>query len=73
MFDSKNWLIINGILYAKKYMTDFKYMFMGNTNNIWITYYGGKGLILPFSSIDLSGDRGEEVKQVLQRIMEKFQ
>lgn len=73
MFDSKNWLIINGILYAKKYMTDFKYMFMGNTNNIWITYYGGKGLILPFSSTDLSGDRGEEVKQVLQRIMEKFQ
>ena len=63
----------SGILYAKKYMTDFKYMFMGNTNNIWITYYGGKGLILPFSSIDLSGDRGEEVKQVLQRIMEKFQ
>ena len=52
---------------------DFKYMFMGNTNNIWITYYGGKGLILPFSSTDLSGDRGEEVKQVLQRIMEKFQ
>lgn len=52
-------------------MTDFKYMFMGNTNNIWITYYNGKGLILPFSSIDLSGDRGEEVKQVLQRIMEQ--
>ena len=57
IFNSKNWLIINGILYAKKYMTDFKYMFMGNTNNIWITYYNGKGLILPFSSIDLSGDR----------------
>lgn len=52
-------------------MTDFEYMFMGNTNNIWITYYNGKCLILPFSSIDLSGDRGEEVKQVLQRIMEQ--
>lgn len=71
IFNSKNWLIINGILYDKKYMTDFKYMFMGNTNNIWITYYNGKGLILPFSSIDLSGDRGEEVKQVLQRIVEQ--
>lgn len=73
MLDSKNWLIINGILYAKKYMTNFKYMFMGNTNTIWITYYGGKGLILPFSDGDLSGDRGKEVKQVLQRAMEKFQ
>lgn len=71
MFNSRNWLIINGILYAKKYMTNFRYMYMGNTNNIWITYYNGKGLILPFSSIDLSGDRGEEMKQVLQRIMEQ--
>ena len=38
-------------------------------NTIWITYYNNKRLTLPFSSIDLSGDNGEEMKRILNKIM----
>jgi len=64
MFVSKNWFVINGNLYAKKYIKDLRYVFPGTRNNtIWITYYNNKRLTLPFSSIDLSGDNGEEMKR----------
>ena len=54
MFVSKNWFVINGNLYAKKYIKDLRYVFPGTRNNtIWITYYNNKRLTLPFSSIDL--------------------
>ena len=70
MFVSKNWFVINGNLYAKKYIKDLRYVFPGTRNNtIWITYYNNKRLTLPFSSIDLSGDNGEEMKRILNKIM----
>ena len=31
--------------------------------------YNNKRLTLPFSSIDLSGDNGEEMKRILNKIM----
>lgn len=69
-FVSKNWFVINGNLYAKKYIKDLRYVFPGTRNNtIWITYYNNKRLTLPFSSIDLSGDNGEEMKRILDKIM----
>jgi hypothetical protein len=69
-FVSKNWFVINGNLYAKKYIKDLRYVFPGTRNNtIWITYYNNKRLTLPFSSIDLSGDNGEEMKRILNKIM----
>ena len=69
-FVSKNWFVINGNLYAKKYIKDLGYVFPGTRNNtIWITYYNNKRLTLPFSSIDLSGDNGEEMKRILNKIM----
>ena len=71
MFVSKNWFVINGNLYAKKYIKDLRYVFPGTRNNtIWITYYNNKRLTLPFSSIDLSGDNGEEMKRILNKIMQ---
>ena len=70
MFVSKNWFVINGNLYTKKYIKDLRYVFPGTRNNtIWITYYNNKRLTLPFSSIDLSGDNGEEMKRILNKIM----
>lgn len=68
MFVSKNWLVINGNLYAQKYMKNLRYVFTGSRNKIWITYYNDKRLILPFSDIDLLGDRGEEMKRILNKI-----
>lgn len=69
-FVSKNWFVINGNLYAKKYIKDLRYVFPGTRNNtIWITYYNNKRLTLPFSSIDLSGDNSEEMKRILNKIM----
>lgn len=69
-FVSKNWFVINGNLYAKKYIKDLRYVFPGTRNNtIWITYYNNKRLTLPFSSIDLSGDNGEEMERILNKIM----
>lgn len=69
-FVSKNWFVINGNLYAKKYIKDLRYVFPGTRNNtIWITYYNNKRLTLPFSNIDLSGDNGEEMKRILNKIM----
>ena len=69
-FVSTNWFVINGNLYAKKYIKDLRYVFPGTRNNtIWITYYNNKRLTLPFSSIDLSGDNGEEMKRILNKIM----
>ncbi len=70
MFVSKNWLVINGNLYAKKYMKKFQYVFTGRSNKIWVTYYNDKGMILPFSDIDLAGERGEEMKRTIQKIMQ---
>lgn len=73
-FVSKNWFVINGNLYAKKYIKDLRYVFPGTRNNtIWITYYNNKRLTLPFSSIDLSGDNGEEMKRILNKIMRRDQ
>lgn len=43
--------------------------FITRNNTIWITYYNNKRLTLPFSSIDLSGDNGEEMKRILNKIM----
>lgn len=70
MFVSENWLVINGELYCKKYMKNFRYAFTGRSNKIWVTYYNGKGVILPFSDIDLSGAKGEEMKKTIDEIMQ---
>lgn len=69
MFESKNWLLVNGKLYYKKYMKNFHYIFDGYRNNtILFTYYRDKKLTLPFSRTELAYDRGEEMKKVLERI-----
>lgn len=65
MFVSRNWLVINGILYEKRYMKNFQYIYSGKARGVWITYYNDKGLALPFSRI---GDRGGEIERTMDII-----
>ena len=51
-------------------MKKFQYVFTGRSNKIWVTYYNDKGMILPFSDIDLAGERGEEMKRTIHKIMQ---
>lgn len=63
MFASRNWLVINGILYEKRYMKNFQYIFLGKAEGVWITYYNETGLKLPFSCV------GEEIESTMNKIM----
>ena len=68
MFASRNWLVINGILYEKRYMKNFQYIYSGKARGVWISYYNDKGLALPFLCI---GGRDGEIEKTMNKVMGK--